>query len=202
MNEIIEYIKRNYAPLAVMVYGSYADGSNNQHSDFDALVISGNHREFHDVSFVNGIQLDVFVYPVSCFEGQFDCSNYVQLYDSKILFDTEGLGAALKKRVVSYIDNRPRKSDEEIENQIAWCRKMLLRTKRGDAEGMFRWHWVLIDSLEFFCDKAGHAYWGPKKTLRWMETAYPEGFLYYKNALFKFDAESLEKWVLYLEQLN
>lgn len=202
MNEIIEYIKQNYAPLSLIVYGSYADGSNNQNSDFDALVISENHRESHDVSFVNSIQLDVFVYPASYFEGQFDCNKFIQLYDSKILFDTEGLGTTLKKRVLSYIDNRPRKSEEEIKNQIVWCRKMLLRTKRGDTEGMFRWHWVLIDSLEFFCDKVGHTYWGPKKTLRWMEAAYPEGFIYYKNALFKFDEDSLEKWILYLEQLN
>ena len=202
MNEIIEYIKRNYAPLSLIVYGSYADGSNNQNSDFDALVISEHQKELHDVSFVNRVQLDVFVYPASYFKGEFDCSNFIQLYDSKILLDTEGLGATLKKRVLSYIDNRPRRSDEEIKNQIAWCRKMLLRTKRGDTEGMFRWHWVLIDSLEFFCDAVGHAYWGPKKTLRWMEAAYPEGFINYKNALFKLDADSLEKWILYLEQLS
>lgn len=202
MDEIVAYIKRNYAPLCLIVYGSYADGSNNKNSDFDALVISKDHREFHDVSFVNNIQLDVFVYPASYFEGQFDCSSFVQLYDSKILFDTQGLGASLKRQVLSYIDNRPRKSNEEIENQIAWCRKMLLRTRRADAEGMFRWHWVLIDSLEFFCDKVGHAYWGPKKTLRWMESAHPEGFICYKNALFKLDKDSLEKWIVYLEQLD
>lgn len=202
MNEIIEYIKQKYAPLALILYGSYADGSNDRNSDFDALVISKNHREFHDISFVNNIQLDVFVYPASYFKSQFDCNNFIQLYDSEILFDTEEIGAKLKGRVLSYIENRPRKSDEEINHQIVWCRKMLLRTKRGDTEGMFRWHWVLIDSLEFFCDKVDHPYWGPKKTLRWMETAYPEGFIYYKNALFKFDEDNLEKWILYLEQLN
>ena len=32
------------------------------------------------------------------------------------------------------------------------CKKMLLRTLRSDAEGLYRWHWVLIDSLEIFCD--------------------------------------------------
>lgn len=201
MDDFIEYLKRNYAPLSVIVYGSYADGSHNQNSDFDALVISENHQKFHDISFVNGIQLDVFVYPASCFEGDFDCDDFIQLYDSKILLDTEGVGQTVKQRVLSYIENRPRKSAEEIKDQIAWCRKMLLRTKRGDAEGMFRWHWVLIDSLEFFCDAVGHAYWGPKKTLRWMEAVCPEGFEYYKNALFRFDTDSLENWVLYLEQL-
>jgi len=202
MTELMEYIKARYDPLSIIVYGSYADGSNNENSDFDALVISRQHEKFHDVSFVNGIQLDVFVYPVSYFEGYFDCADFIQLYDSRILLDTEGLGASLKERVLRHIEDRPQKSEADIRNQIAWCRKMLLRTKRGDAEGMFRWHWVLIDSLEFFCDVVGQPYWGPKKTLRWMETTYPEGFAHYKNALSRFDAESLETWISYLEQIS
>lgn len=37
--EIIEYLKEKYQPLALIVYGSFADGTNNAHSDFDALVI-------------------------------------------------------------------------------------------------------------------------------------------------------------------
>lgn len=202
MDQIMEYIKLHYSPLSVIVYGSYADGSNNQNSDFDALVISANHKEFHDTSFVDGIQLDVFVYPTSCFNGDFDCDNFVQLFDGKILLDTDGLGAMVKNRVLSFIDSRSRKSREEILSQIAWCRKMFLRTKRGDTEGMFRWHWVLIDSLEIFCDTVDHAYFGPKKTLRWMEAAYPEGFAHYKKALYQLDRNSLDAWIRYLEGLS
>mgnify|MGYP002508368365 CR=1 FL=1 len=47
--------------MSVIAYGSYADGSHNADSDFDALVITESHEVFHDVSFVEGIQLDVFV---------------------------------------------------------------------------------------------------------------------------------------------
>ena len=65
MEQIIEYIKRNYNPISIILYGSYANGTNNLNSDFDSLVISYDHEQFHDTSFVNGIQLDVFVYPVS-----------------------------------------------------------------------------------------------------------------------------------------
>ena len=202
MREIVKYIEQTYEPLAILIYGSYADGSNNQNSDFDALVISKSHKVFHDVSFVNGIQLDVFVYPMVYFERAFDCGDFIQLYDSKIILDVNGRGQWLKKQVVDHVDSISNKTPAEIKTQIEWCRKMFQRTKRCDTEGMFRWHWVLVDSLEIFCDAVGHMYWGPKKTLRWMEDAYPEGFAYYKKALNQFETDCLEQWILYLEQLN
>ena len=61
MEQVIAYLKQTYNPLSILVYGSFADGSHSANSDFDALVISESHPPFHDVSFVNGIQLDVFV---------------------------------------------------------------------------------------------------------------------------------------------
>lgn len=200
MNNIIEYIKQQYQPLSIIVYGSHADGSRTPDSDFDALVISQDHEEFHDISFLNGTQLDVFVYPASYFKNEFDCGEFIQLHDGDILMDTNEIGLSLKQKVLSYIAALPHKSDEDLRNQIAWCKKMLVRTKRGDAEGMFRWHWLLVDSLEIFCDTVKQRYWGPKKTLRWMEKAYPEGFLYYTSALTEQKAEYLERWISYLER--
>lgn len=35
MDKIINYICQKYEPLSIIVYGSYADGSNNENSDFD-----------------------------------------------------------------------------------------------------------------------------------------------------------------------
>ena len=79
LEKIIEYIKQKYNPLSIILYGSYANGTNNLNSDFDALVISYDHEQFHDTSFVNDIQLDVFVYPASYFDGEFDCNNFIQI---------------------------------------------------------------------------------------------------------------------------
>ena len=181
MEQIIAYLKGKYAPRAIIVYGSYAEGSNNEHSDFDALLISEVDGELHDVSFVGGVQLDVFVYPPSRFEGGFDCGEFARIFDGNVILDTEGRGAALKKAVLDYIGSRPRKTEDELRAQIDWCRKMWQRTRRNDSEGMFRWHWLLTDSLEIFCDTAGQAYLGPKKSLRWMEMRYPEAFALYKT---------------------
>jgi len=46
MKEIIEYIKLNYDPLTLIVYGSYADGSQNLNSDTHTNIIGKHCRIF------------------------------------------------------------------------------------------------------------------------------------------------------------
>ena len=202
LEKIIDYIKQRYNPLSIILYGSYANGTNNLNSDFDALVISFDHEQFHDTSFVDGIQLDVFVYPASYFEGDYDCNDFIQIFDGKIIVDHDDQGKALQAKVLSYLQNRPQKSRAEIDASVNWCIKMLARVKRCDAEGMFRWHWVLIDSLEIFCDVMRQPYWGPKKSLKWMEENHPTAFACYQTALTDLSMESLENWILYIKNAN
>ena len=202
LEQIIEYIKRKYNPLSIILYGSYANGTNNLNSDFDSLVISYDHEQFHDTSFVNGIQLDVFVYPASYFDGNYDCNDFVQIFDGKIIVDSDERGKALQTKVQSYLQNRPQKSKAEIDASVDWCVKMLARVKRYDAEGMFRWHWVLNDSLEIFCDVMHHPYWGPKKSLKWMEENHPTAFDCYQTALADFSVDSLENWIAYIKNAS
>uniref|UniRef100_UPI0040571690 nucleotidyltransferase domain-containing protein n=1 Tax=Acetatifactor sp. TaxID=1872090 RepID=UPI0040571690 len=199
LEQIIEYIKQKYNPLSIILYGSYANGTNNLNSDFDSLVISYDHEQFHDTSFVNGLQLDVFVYPASYFDEDFDCNDFVQIYDGKIIMDSDEKGKTLQTKVLSYLQKRPQKSKAEIEASVDWCAKMLARAKRYDTEGMFRWHWVLIDSLEIFCDIMKHPYFGPKKSLKWMEENHPVAFTCYKKALEDFGMDTLENWIAYLK---
>lgn len=202
LKKIIEYIKERYSPLSIIVYGSYADGTNGPYSDFDALVISSCHGQSHDTSFVDGVQLDVFVFPASCFEGEFDCADYIQICEGKIIEDSEGIGLALQKCVLSFLESRPAKSNSDIQDGIDWCIKMCERVKRGDTEGLFRWHWLLTDSLEIFCDAARHPYMGPKKALKWMEKEHPAAFALYDKALRESDMESLDAWIACIKNLN
>ena len=199
MEQIIEYLNQKYAPLSIILYGSYASGTNNLNSDFDASVISSDHKRFHDTSFVNGVQLDVFVYPATYFDGDYDCEDFIRIFDGKIIADTLEIGRNLQTRVLSYLQNRPAKTDAEIQADIDWCVKMFERVKRCDAEGMFRWHWVLIDSLEIFCEIVHHPYFGPKKTLKWMEENHPAAFELYQKALTEFSMESLENWISFIK---
>ena len=195
MERLIAHIRAKYAPLALIVYGSYADGTNGPDSDFDALAIVRDGEAAHDVSVAEGVVLDLFVYPEADIRGEIDSGEFVQVADGQVVLDEGGLGQALKKRVLAYIEAQPKKTAEEIAASLAWCDKMLQRARRGDAEGMFRHHWLLTESLEIYCDAAGRFYRGPKKTLRWLEKERPQDFACCMEALSGMEHESLAAWV-------
>ena len=69
--KILAYLKETYQPDAIVIYGSFADGSANEGSDFDALVIADKGRT-HDSSVIDGIVLDVFVYAMETFHAVID----------------------------------------------------------------------------------------------------------------------------------
>lgn len=198
LEQILRYIQETYAPLSIILYGSYADGTNGLNSDFDALVITADHERFHDTSFVDGILLDVFVYPAKYFESSYSCEDFVQIFDGRIVTDSSGIGKALQETVRAYLKNRPGKTGTELQADIDWCVKMSARAKRCDCEGLFRWHWLLIDSLEIFCDIMHQPYLGPKKALKWMEKAHPEAFDRYKRALQNLQMDDLDEWIGYI----
>lgn len=197
-DRIIDYLKKTYQPDAIIIYGSFADGSANENSDFDALVIA-DHEKMHDSSVIDDIILDVFVYPTDMFQSEYDLEEFVQVWDGIIVFDKNGIADRLQKRVLSFIEHTPQKTADEIQQEIAWCEKMVLRTMRGDAEGYYRWHWVLFDSLEIYCDVKGLHYYGPKKALRRMEQTDEEAFQIYSRALKVFERKCLSDWVSYLK---
>ena len=197
---IIEYLNRTYQPDAVIVYGSFADGSANLNSDFDALIIAGKEKT-HDSSVVDGVVLDVFVYPAETFSTDYDPEEFVQVWDGKIVLDEHGIAGRLKAKVLDYIEHLPKKTATEVAQEVEWCEKMLLRTMREDVEGYYRWHWVLCDSLEIYFDIKGLHYYGPKKTLRLMEKSDAEAFGLYAKALREFDRESLSEWIAYLKSM-
>lgn len=197
---ILSYLHNRYAPQAILLYGSYADGSHNAHSDFDALLIADG-PAVHDTSAVDGTLLDVFVYPPETFAGDFDPLDYAQLFDAVIVLDTYGEGARLKQRVLDCLAEQPWKTAAELQQEVAWCRKMALRATRGDAEGLYRAHWLLVDSLEIYMDLRRQRYHGPKKALRRLAQQFPADFACYEAALQSFSPDALSAWVQVLEEL-
>lgn len=101
--KIVGYLKKTYQPDAVIVYGSFADGSANLNSDFDALIIAGKEKA-HDSSIVDGVVLDVFVYPAETFSADYDPEEFVQVWDGKIVLDEHGIAGQLKAKVLREFD--------------------------------------------------------------------------------------------------
>ena len=198
MEQIIRYLEEKYHPLSIILYGSYANGTNDKTSDFDALVISADHEKFHDTAVIDGVPLDVFVYPAVFFASDYSCEEFIQIIDGRILVDNNAVGCTLQAKVREYLRDLPCKTTAELQASMDWCVKMLERAKRNDCEGWFRWHWLLTDSLEIFCDINRHPYFGPKKALQWLEQTKSEAFTHYKNALSNFDFDHLKSWITYI----
>ena len=151
---------------------------------------------------IDGIVLDVFIYPPETFQSEFDPEEFIQVWDGKIILDANGIAARLQKRVIDFIAHIPQKNVEEIQQEIRWCEKMLSRTMREDAEGYYRWHWVLFDSLEIYFDVKGLHYYGPKKALRFLEQTDPEAFQIYTKALRELKRECLSEWISHLKSIS
>ena len=126
------------AVTGVFLYGSYANGTNNAGSDFDVLVIAADAEKQRDTAIVAGVQLDAFIYPAAYFAADYDCSDFPQLLDSRIISDTDDIGKKLRDNVLAYLHSRPAKSAAELRVDIDWCTKMCRRTERHDAEALFR----------------------------------------------------------------
>lgn len=135
MEKILSYIEDTYAPAALFVYGSRADGSAGPDSDFDALALVADGPARHDVSRVDGVRLDLFIHPAADFQGDFPMAEFLRLLDGKLVWDLDGSGKALLEKLAAYRDGLPAKTPEENRTQVAWCRKMLQRAGRGMRRG-------------------------------------------------------------------
>ena len=57
---------------------------------FDALIIAGKEKA-HDSSIVDGVVLDVFVYPTETFSADYDPEEFVQVWDGKTVWTSMAL---------------------------------------------------------------------------------------------------------------
>lgn len=201
MRTAIEYLQTLYQPEALIVYGSYADGSYTSASDFDALVICQNPKCRHDTTRVLNVPMDVFLYTPEEVRGAIDPVEFLQIHDGIIVFDKNGMAKHLIKTVQEYVKTIPYKSYDELNESMKWCEKMFARAERSRLDGYFRWHELLVASLEIYCDIKQKYYFGPKKTIQMMEKTDVESFLLYTHALQRFEIKLLRNWVMHLRKM-
>lgn len=198
MQSIQRVLTEKYSPVGMIVYGSYASGTNEAQSDFDALLIVKSGDCSHDTSRINGVQMDVFVYSEEAIRLLEDMDAVLQIYGGRILLDKEGLAAQLLKKVEAYIAAISHSSLESKMELRAWCLKMLSRSERGDFEGLYRGHWLLVDSLSVYCALRDMFYFGPKKTIAYLQREDPDGYILFCDALK--EQNRLPLWINYVLQ--
>lgn len=194
--KIITYLKENYDPLTIAVYGSYADGTYDPYSDFDCLLIVKSKDRMHDDTIIDGVLLDCFLYSEQEMEQE-NIETFIPLYDAKLVYDT-GMGQAVQSKVRNYVQSHSMHNPEEKHFLVSWIKKTLKRMEKSDTEGHFRAIAFLAESLEDYCILRDRFYFGSKKTIRFLQEEDVQGFLLFRKAIMIRSNEAIMEWAKYI----
>ncbi|AXE33655.1 nucleotidyltransferase domain-containing protein [Chromobacterium phragmitis] len=182
MPRIVAELARDERLHTVLLYGSRADGSANQGSDYDIAAFGAVAKMTRDTRRVDGQYLDVFLYPDSALDAPTEA--HLALRGAKILSQRGGEASRFLDRLDALHAAGPQAlAEDEAQARRDWAHKMAARIQRGDAEGDYRRVWLLTALLEDYFALRGMWFEGPKKALRWLERHDGEGWLAFERAL-------------------
>ena len=196
MEQILEYLQNTYHPISILLYGSYADGMNDQTSDFDCMLIVSKKDKHHDDAIINGIRLDCFLFTEEELQSE-DMDPFLPAYYSTILLDN-GVGADLKRRVCDYVEQNTVTPEEEKAFLSSWIQKTILRITKNDDEGNLRAISFLAESLPDYYALRDMFYFGSKKAIRYLQETDPEGYTYFHHAVTQRSNDAIVKWAKYI----
>ncbi|GAA0069549.1 hypothetical protein UT300003_10720 [Clostridium sardiniense] len=174
------YLKNKYNCHSIILYGSLSNGTETDESDIDIICFADNIKEQNDTSELFGRQLDAWIYDTSMMEKYKELAH---INGGKIILDERNICNKLLDNIDEYIKNVEKLSEEQIEFQKKWLIKMLNRASKNDIEGNFRYHWLLVDSLEIYFNIKGIRYMGPKKSLNFLKENDEIALEYFNEAL-------------------
>ena len=87
MEKILQYLQETYHPVGILVYGSFAEGTEKEGSDFDAILEAKVPQDLHDSICIEGTRLEVFVYTPASLAGFLDGKSFCRADGGKILKD-------------------------------------------------------------------------------------------------------------------
>lgn len=181
IDKVKEYLIEKYNCHSIVLYGSYANNTETSESDIDLICFSDECESENDTSIFQGVQLDAWIYSTKMIENS---EELLHIRDGKVIHDEKGLSYKLLQEINEVFNKGPKKkTDEEKEFLVSWMKKMLRRAGKGDIEGDFRYHWLLVDSLEIYFNLRDLWYLGPKKSLRWLKENDEITYELYREAL-------------------
>jgi hypothetical protein len=180
--QICEELVSVHQVHTILLYGSRADGSAGDDSDYDIAAFGPVAEAFRIARQVGAAYLDVWVYPEACLAEATEES--LRLRGSRIVMQRARDGEAHLAKVDALFRRGPTPlSANEKEARRVWAHKMLARIARGDPEGNYRRVWLLQALLEDYFHRRGLWFEGPKKSLRWLEQSDPPAYLAFCVAL-------------------
>lgn len=193
MNEIIinlkSYLIDKYNCHTIILYGSYAVNDYTEDSDIDIICFTDQDIELNDTNIFEGTQLDAWIVNTKKMNNP---EKYLHIVDNKVLYDEKNLASDFISKIKIIFNNGTKPISKNKKKFLKdWLKKMYKRTLRNDAEGFYRHHWMLKDSLEIYFEINNMWFLGVKKSLRLLEENEKEIYLLFFNA-FKGNAGSKE----------
>lgn len=178
---LIHYLKDTYKCEIIILYGSYARGEATEESDLDVLCLCKNQAEQNDTSILEGKKLDVWVKNLDELAHP---ESYLHIVDGRLILDQAQRGAVFLEKVKEiYKKGPPPTPKGQKQFLIDWMKKMYIRSKKGDTEGHYRYHWLMKDFLEIYFQINDRWYEGPKKALKWLQVHDEDLYTLYADIL-------------------
>lgn len=179
---ICRELQARHRAHTILLYGSRADGSSGEDSDYDVAAFAPVASPLRIARREGRAYWDVWVYPQAALEQATE--EDLRFRGSRILLQ-HGQGALDFLACVDALYRRGPVplSANEIEARGVWAHKMLARIERGDPEGHYRRAWLLQALIEDYFHRRTLWFEGPKKALRWLSEFDPPAYAAYCRAL-------------------
>lgn len=172
LHSLVEALREAHGAHTALLYGSLADGSAGPESDIDLALFAPIAQVRRDARWHRGQALDVFVHPETALAQP--TTEQLYLRGAQVLAQRgdEATRFLAQLEALHAAGPQPLEPDEAQARRV-WVAKMLQRLRRGDAEGDYRRHWLLMMALEDYFALRTRWYPGPKKALAWLAREMP-----------------------------
>ncbi|WP_434643312.1 nucleotidyltransferase domain-containing protein [Thermoanaerobacterium thermosaccharolyticum] len=200
LRDVKEYLIKKYNCHSIILYGSYVKGDFTEESDIDLLCFCDNPVAENDTIIINGRQLDAWIYETGTMDN---FTQFLHVRGGKILLDERNKCDNFLKEIDKQFKKGPEQLTAEKKCFLKnWLFKMFNRAQKGDIEGNYRYHWLLVDSLEIYFNIKGLWYLGPKKSLKWLYENDRDAYNVFDNALkVNADIADVEKLIEFIRSL-
>lgn len=182
LQAICEELVSVHGAHTILLYGSRADGTAGDDSDYDIAAFGPVEEALRIARPQGRSYLDVWVYPDEALTEAGEES--LRLRGSRVLLGRANEAQAFLAAIEARYQRGPaRLTSNEIEARKVWARKMLARIERADPEGNYRRVWLLQALLEDYFQQRALWFEGPKKALRWLEACDVAAYDAYCRAL-------------------
>ena len=182
LRDLCTALTRDSCAHTILLYGSRADGTENEFSDYDVAAFADVPVTKRDTRIVDGRFLDVFLHPEAVLAAP--SQEHLPLRGSRILLQRGTEATVFLAGLDALFERGPQPLPaDEIDARRTCAKKMALRMRRGDIDADFRRVWLLTTLLEDYFALRAMWYQGPKKSFQWLRTCDSSTYRAFEEAL-------------------